>query len=134
MGHQIDYEKLVADFLIIVVITSLVNNFVSKKWFGLSPLVRIMWSYFVIEQVQFYGPCLLYCVNNIEHHFQGEFFMCIMMLFWEIHYYLAGDWLEDLIFGDLDMNYGNKGVGRFFSDNWPAYICQVISLPVCAAI
>ena len=61
--------------------------------------------------------------------------MAILMLFMEVHYGLAGDWLEDFIYGDLDKSYGNKGIGlKVIMDNWPDYIAQIICIPVLSII
>ena len=114
-------ESLVYEFIEIAVITYLVETFVHPHWFI---RLRLVWSILAIEFVTLFGASLLSLLNSLEQLYQGQILITILSIFLEIHLTLMFEWVEDMVFQDMNLSYGfNKGFDRIISDNFGSYIC-----------
>lgn len=111
----------------------LVNNVVQVPvWYE---RFRLGWSILVIEFVTIFGYCLLNLLNLIETHHDGNAIVYAVLLWWELHYGLSGDWAEDYMNGgDMDQSYGQKGLFAIIPDNLSSYLPYIVGTPVLAAL
>jgi hypothetical protein len=117
----------------IAFITWFLNKVVKNPvWFERN---RLLWSILMVEYVAIFGASLINLFNKCEHFFEGQVLMTVIMIFLDFHYSLGGDWIEDMLFGDMDQSYGNKGLGfTVFMDNLPWYMAHACCIPVIFTI
>ena len=125
--------KLVVDSVYVAIMSFLVNNIVQAPvWYE---RFRLGWSILCIEFVTIFGFCLLNLLNLIETHHDGSAIWYAILLCWELHYGLAGDWFEDFMNkGDMNQSYGQRGLGDIVPANLSTYLPYLVGAPVLVVI
>lgn len=91
----------------------------------------MVWVILMNELVTILGISLLSLLNRLETISQGNIFMVALCVFYEIHVTRGGWWVEDMVYGDMNQNYGfNKGFKNIINDNFGTYLPYMISFPV----
>ena len=120
-GGLINYESLFYEFIEIALMTYLVETFVHPHWFQ---RLRLVWSILAIEFATLFGASLISLLNKLEQLYSGQILISIFGIFLEIHLTLMFEWIEDILFKDMNLSYGfNKGFDRIISDNFGSYVC-----------
>ena len=88
----------------------------------------------MIEFVSCFGVGNIDFLNYWERSLGGSIVSIAYESMVAFHQVLVGYWLEDIIFGDLNQSYGQKGLRHLIWDNWGWYVGNIISIPTYFAI
>jgi hypothetical protein len=92
---------------------------------------RVIWSILMIEYVTLFGFSLVHLINQLESLFQLQATVTVFMIFIEMHLTLGWEWVEDIIWGDMNTSYGfNKGFDLIIKDNIDNYFGAQIAAVV----
>ena len=105
----INFRNMILQFGLVAVLSYLTNNL----YFDVKKCIdrhKLIWSIMMVEYVTFFGCSLVALLNQIEGHFKFQAAITILLMFIEQHLSLGWNWVEDIIFGDMNQSYGlNKG-------------------------
>lgn len=80
----------------------------------------------MLEFVSAFGTYFLQLMNNLEEHHEGSILIVILCVFCEIHFTLGFNWIEDIVFGDMNQNY-KIGTPGIILDNLDSYTAHTLS-------
>ena len=78
----------------------LVNTHLNTK--KLKRQFPLLWSIFIIEFVSLFGQSMVTLINQLEKKFALSPTLSLSMVVLEMHLTLGWEWLEDIIFGDMN--------------------------------
>ena len=98
--EAIDFQNLQLTFLQVAFLSVLVNTQVKTK--KLKRQYPLLWSILLVEFVSLFGQSMVSLINNLEQTYHLKIEIAVFMIFVEMHLTLGFEWLEDIIFRDMN--------------------------------
>ena len=128
-AHAIDFQSMKHTFFQVAFLSVLVNTNLNTK--KIKKQYQIIWSILLLEFVSLFGQSMVTVLNKLEKTFKMSPGISLLMVFTEMHLTLGWEWLEDIVFGDMNQSYGlNKGPIALIKDNLGTYLSGQIMFPV----
>jgi len=96
-------KRTIVNLAIIIPLTAFTNLCVGKHWFK---RCKFLWLIMNFEYLITFAHSNTLLFNEFETLCRGSLLLSAMLVFVFAHLTLGGDFIEDMVFGDLGTNYG----------------------------